>query len=223
LAGVPHRIIATGFAPAAEQLPTDSAFRIRSALPSGRRKDWQMIRLYRVKTVVEIYHGHRDVAFHWFACCRRRPLPYAELIAGYDEADDLVGYAELLLDELFDRAEAEALVAYLEREYRGGETTIEEVNLPIARNIMGYGAKAVGGNDDFFTLDKQAGYSLPFRVWAYYNLKGCEPVDKSVPARHQFPSIVVIDGKIITDYGELLNLWRAGKLVAADEIPAIRS
>lgn len=182
-----------------------------------------MIRLYGVKTVVEIYHGHRDVAFHWFACCRRRPLPYAELIAGYEEADGL-GYAELLLDELFDRTEAEALVAYLDREHRGaGKTTIEAVKLPIARNIMGYGAMAVGGSDDFFALDKQPGYSLPFRVWGYYDLRGCEPVDKSVPARHQFPSIVVVDGKIITDYGELLSLWRAGKVVAADEIPAIRS
>jgi hypothetical protein len=173
-------------------------------------------RLYEVRTVVKVYSGHRDVVFHWFA--RRKPgfsrWPHAELIAGYDELDPTSRcYAEDALDELFDKAEADALVAYLEREYGGaGETTIEEVNLPFPGNIVGYLAAAVGGGNDFYTLDEELAYTLPFRVWGYFDLRDCEPVDKSVPARHQFPSICVVDGKMITDYGELLNLWRAGKI-----------
>jgi hypothetical protein len=124
------------------------------------------------------------------------------------------GYAEGAVDELFDKTETDALVAYLEREHGGAETTIEEVNLPLPGNCWGYGDRAVGGSDDFYMLAEEPEYSLPFRVWGYYDLEGCEPVDKSVPARHQFASIYVVDGKVITDYDELLSLWRAGKIVA---------
>ena len=34
-------------------------------------------------------------------------------------------------------------------------------------------------------------------------------------------SIYIIDGKTISDYDEILNLWRDGKIVAGDEVPPI--
>jgi hypothetical protein len=58
-------------------------------------------------------------------------------------------------------------------------------------------------------------------VWGYYDLRHCELVDKSLPARHQFCSLYIHDGKIISDYDEILTLWRQGKIAAADEVPPI--
>jgi hypothetical protein len=148
---------------------------------NGRKRSSIMtIRLYEVRTVVKVYTGHRDVVFRWFAC---RELgfsrwPHAELIAGYDELDHTSRcYAEHALDKLFDKTEADTLVAYLAREHGDkGETTIKEVNLPFPGNIAGYGATAVGGSDDFYMLDEEPAYSLPFRVWGYFDLEDCEPL-----------------------------------------------
>ena len=158
------------------------------------------MKLYSARTIVKVYKGHRDVAFSWFAC--REPgffrWPHAELIADYDRLDDECRfYAGDAADDLFDKTEADALAAYLEREHAGeGETTIKEVKLPLPGNIIGLSHIPVGGGTGWHQLNEEPAYSLPFRVWGYYDLRHCEPVDKSLPARHQFCSLYIHDGKI---------------------------
>jgi hypothetical protein len=50
---------------------------------------------------------------------------------------------------------------------------------------MGNGARAVGGGDDFYMLAKEPEYSLPFEVWGYFDLVGCELVDGSDVYHHR--------------------------------------
>jgi hypothetical protein len=51
--------------------------------------------------------------------------------------------------------------------------------LPIPNNMMGNGARAVGGGDDFYMLHQKPEYLLPFKVEGYFNLVGRELVDGS--------------------------------------------
>lgn len=120
------------------------------------------------------------MVFNWFACLEPGFFrwPHAELIAGYDELDDFdFSYAEGAVDELFDKTETDALVAYLEREHGGGgdETTIKEVNLPSPGNCWGYGARAVGRSEGFYMLAEEPEYSLPFQVWVITILRAVSP------------------------------------------------
>jgi hypothetical protein len=142
-----------------------------------------MMKLYRVTTIVKEYDGCKNVAFAWFKSDSRdigRRRPYADLIADYDPSMRTIGYAEEAIEELFTEDEAKQLVAYLDREKHGDqETTIEEQVLPIPNNFCGCSPNGVGGGDDYYMLDQRPDYSLPFKVWGYFDLVGCELVDGS--------------------------------------------
>ena len=134
--------------------------------------------LYHVTTLVKKYRDCKNVAFQWFRCERRVPRSYADLIENYDLADDR--YAEGCIDEMFELDEALALKDYIDQNYgEAGITTIKKAKLPIANNTMGVGEIPVGGSQDFHMLDKAPGYSLPFKVWGYFDLRGCELADES--------------------------------------------
>jgi hypothetical protein len=144
------------------------------------------MKLFRVETLVAEYSGCRDVRFIWFKSGDDRTRrSYGELIEGYDamspaERDEQgIGYAEDYVDELFTEDEAGQLTDYLAREYTGYVTTTREVSLPLQENMMGVGAIAVGGGDGFYTESSKPAYSLPFEVWAYYDLVECQLADGS--------------------------------------------
>ena len=187
-------------------------------------------KLYRVRTVVPEFKGHRDVTIQWFVDQRTIPAqrPYAELIAGYDPADEDNPYPEGAIDELFSAAEAGAFVGWLKDNYEASDyVTVDEVALPISRNTMGFGAISVGGAEDFLCFDEVGGNPaaspLGFTVLGYYDLRAYEPIDKSVPARQQFSSIYILGDRVVSDYAELLELWRAGEIMANDEFSHIDS
>jgi hypothetical protein len=46
-------------------------------------------------------------------------------------------------------------------------------------------AISVGGGDDFYRLSEESEYSLPFKVWGYFNLVGCELLDGSDVYHHR--------------------------------------
>jgi hypothetical protein len=151
--------------------------------------------LYYVKTTVKEYRGCKDVRFKWFRCERTAPRPYAELIENYDPSDRDVYYSQGCIDEMFELTEAQALKDYLDQNYGEdkGITTIEKVELPIPNHMVGVGAMAVGGGDDFHMLDKTPSYSLPFKVWAYYDLVGCELADGSGEAFRHYLHCMSLD------------------------------
>ena len=136
--------------------------------------------LYHVTTIAKKYSGCKNVEFIWFRCERRAPRPYADLIANYDPSDHYVCYPEGYIDELFELDEAQALKDYIDQNH-GEETTttIKKAELPIANTSMGAGAMPVGGGNDFKMLDRAPNYSLPFKVWGYFDLRGCELADGS--------------------------------------------
>ena len=162
------------------------------------------MKLYRVRTTAKEYHGCRDVVFQWF----RHAMPqgqrlYADLIKDYeprnrdafyveayigelswDEARQL--YVEAYIEELFTWDEARQLKAYLDQHHGDqGDTVIKEVALPVENNVMGFGARAVGGGDSFYMLSEEPEYSLPFKVLGYFNLVGCTLIDNGDTYRHR--------------------------------------
>jgi hypothetical protein len=45
------------------------------------------MKLYRVRTIVDQFHGCQNVPFDWFGCNRREPRRCAELIDDYSAGD----------------------------------------------------------------------------------------------------------------------------------------
>jgi hypothetical protein len=74
-----------------------------------------------------------------------------------------------------------------------GAIVVENAHLPYPLNIIGTGAKAVGGGDDFYQLYKEDHYDLPFRVQGYFNLRGCELVDEPGETFRHYVHIVSTD------------------------------
>jgi hypothetical protein len=133
--------------------------------------------LFYVRTRVSEFRGCKDVLFEWLRDDEITQRPYAELIEGYEPDND--GYAQGAIDELFTLDEANALKAYLDQHHgEHGETTVQRVDLPYRNNVIGVLAEPVGGGDDFYSLWKSPEYSLPFKVVAYFDLRGCELVDE---------------------------------------------
>ena len=139
------------------------------------------MKLFHVTTVVKEYDGCKDVAFEWF---KEKPTgarrPYEHLIADYPhevppECAERY-YPEGYIDELFTEHEAGQLADYLST-FRNSTTTINEVSLPAANNVMGLGDIAVGGGTDFYMLSKRDNYPLPFSVWGYFDKRFCERID----------------------------------------------
>jgi hypothetical protein len=152
-----------------------------------------MIELFSVCTAVKQYSGCKDVTFIWFRNDPARGRRYRDLIRDCDPGPYAKGY----IDELFTQEEAEALKQYLDRNYGdAGTNTIHKVDLPVAGNTMGVGAIAVGGGTDFYMLDKDEEYSLPFKVWGYFDLRGCELVDGSGRYGGYHFEASLVDGKI---------------------------
>lgn len=135
--------------------------------------------LFYVTSTVTEFCGCKDVCMGWFKVNDPRPdLPFAALIEGYDDlGPDSRCYPELYVAELFTAEQARALVTYLDQ-HHGHESiqTTTRVKLPVPGNVMGYGAIPVGGPQDFYLLYKEEGWTLPFDVWGYYDLRQHEPV-----------------------------------------------
>jgi hypothetical protein len=136
------------------------------------------MKLFQVTTQVKEYCGCKDVTFYWFKSeAKAGERPYRKLIADYSPGKGYIGYAEGAIDELFTEGEAKQLAAYLDGNEPEDLTTITEVSLPIGNDRMGHGAIPVGGGQDFLMITERPDYPLPFAVWGYFDLRGCELID----------------------------------------------
>jgi hypothetical protein len=156
--------------------------RARREPQSSENGDQTMMKLYSVTSKATEYHGCKEVPFVWFREGERPgpQRPSAALIKDYDPADDHRFYVEDYIEELFTEDEARQVKDFLDSRYGpDATTTITEVSFPVSNNIMGVGAIPVGGGDDFYMLSKVADYPLPFSVWGYFDLVGCELADGS--------------------------------------------
>lgn len=128
-------------------------------------------KVYHVTSILKEWHNYKEVPFSWFLIDRKKPLiPYEKGIKNYKKGNV---YQESAIDELFTKQEAKRLVAYLEKEHKDDtlKISIDEQKLPIANNILAYGCIPVGGMNDFYMLDKEKNYNLPFKVWGYFDLR----------------------------------------------------
>jgi hypothetical protein len=147
----------------------------------------QKMKLYRASTTVREFRGCKNVVFNWFRhAMPQGRRPFAVLIKDYEPERPLAVYTELLIEELFTSDEARQLKDYVDQHHgREGKTVIKEQPLPVENDMMGYGALAVGGGDDFYSLCEEPAYSLAFKVWGYYNLVGCTLIDNGDTYRHR--------------------------------------
>jgi hypothetical protein len=145
------------------------------------------MKLYSVTTTAKAYRECKNVVFNWFRhAMPQGRRPYAHLIKDYEPESHNALYTEELIEELFTWDEARQLKDYLERHHGGeGETVIKELPLPVENRTVGYGYLAVGGGDDFYMLCEEPEYSLPFKLWGYYDLEGCTLIDNGDTYRHR--------------------------------------
>lgn len=119
---------------------------------------------------------YEEVKVSWFVVGRAAPLvPYGQAIQDYARlaAGERL-YPQDFVDELFGRAEADALKAYLGR--RPELTTfVEPVELPVMANASGCRRLPRGRGADFLALHREKGYSLPFKVEGYFSVRLATP------------------------------------------------
>jgi len=147
-------------------------------------------KLYRViSTAPRFPHRgcvYKDVWINWFVNRNEvdeSPVPYKDAIVDYDPTTDK-GYTEEYVKELFTEVEAKVFSAYL-LAVHGPDvtTTLKEITLPMDCKKKGpVGAMAVGGSNDFHMLSEESGYNLKFKVWGYYDVRGCERIEEIKPS-----------------------------------------
>jgi hypothetical protein len=140
-------------------------------------------KLYKVTSYAEDFRGYKNVPLTWFV--DKRPLrlfgaggslgvPYSDVIRDYDGDNRYAGFAEMALEGYFTEVEATALVEWL-RVHRNNIASITPVKLPIESNTCNVSSIAMGGETDFLMVGKSKDYDLPFKAWAYFDVRGCDP------------------------------------------------
>jgi hypothetical protein len=133
------------------------------------------IKLFAVRTVLKSFKGHENVPISWFMDERPSPIyPYEHMILDYRSlCGDSKSLSEECADEFFSESEGELLVPYLKDTY-GSEfdrTTAEPVRLPLRSNGLPFSAIPLGGGVDLVLIWRKDGYSLPFKVGGFFDLR----------------------------------------------------
>jgi len=152
------------------------------------------MRLFSAWSIVNNFIGYDEVVFNWFYAEREKHLAaYKELIANYHHLDEVIKpYMEDYVNELFTEEEIKALRAYLSKRSPAGrhfrckghyqtqqiELFVAEMPLPIRepardKNIILRNATHSGGLQDKYIFSNEDGYDLPFKVYAYHDLRDC--------------------------------------------------
>jgi hypothetical protein len=96
---------------------------------------------------------------------------------GLNPCDEKNPYIQSLAEETFTEEEADKLIAFMES---FKDTKAEKVPaLKPTEGGIGVGALPVGGWDGFYMLDRMDNYDLPFKAWAYYDMRNYEPTPEA--------------------------------------------
>ncbi len=163
------------------------------------------LKLYQPRTIVpEFPHRgqlYKDVQLTWLMDRRRYPAPFeefispdaepvapfAEAIRNYNRLEDSNKfYAEESLQELFTERELKQLQEYLLLAHDDREALAEEVSLPLASKSFPLSGIPVGGSSGWYDLHQEPEYSLPFKVYGFFDVRGYEVIGRSEaePAEH---------------------------------------
>ena len=102
-----------------------------------------------------------------------------ELLEPYGFTPDNLNYLYIKsqAEETFTEEEADKLIAFMES---FKDTKAEKVPaLKPTEGGIGVGALPVGGWDGFYMLDRMDNYDLPFKAWAYYDMRNYEPTPEA--------------------------------------------
>jgi hypothetical protein len=161
-----------------------------------------MPELFHVQSKIANMHGYKNVAIDWFVRRRAQPLfgesgssgvEYGRVITNYDATDP---YAELAVEEMFTKDEAEAFQTFARTKRNDATAAIKPAKLPIANNIIGCGEIPAGGGPDFLMISDSPDYDLPFKVWGFYDVRGYEFDETAPGARRAVRGVQIRDGKI---------------------------
>jgi hypothetical protein len=143
-----------------------------------------MMQLYHVTSIAKEYRGFKDVEISWFMLHRAQQpvVPYAELIADYAElnGDDRMS-VECVVDEMFTEAEANALLAWLNK-HRPAVHQFQATTIPLRGRdedgsiLMAMREIPLGGPQDCI-VPNEADWDLPFKVNGYFDLRFSERVE----------------------------------------------
>jgi hypothetical protein len=153
------------------------------------------MKLFTIATQIANLHGYKNVTVSWFVEKRAQPLfgsdgslgvGYADVIADYEHTHD-TRYSEDAVEELFTKDEADAFLAWLRAHRNGSEnTTVEAHPLPMANNVMGFGAIPIGGGPNYLPTGEADDYDLPFKVCGFYDARFYK-FDETLPDARRAP------------------------------------
>ncbi len=134
-----------------------------------------MKKLYRVSSVIDnvIYEQKTfdKVIFNWFFSGRKEiGISYEDLVINYKKLSDKAKKnGEKFINELFTKEEALILKSELDRN-SSGETTIEEIKLPVPDHMEPYSMLKSENGKGFSNLSARESYDLPFQVIGFFNI-----------------------------------------------------
>jgi len=126
---------------------------------------------YWVTLIADEFDGYSEVPFTLFHTeMSNEELARLVVLAPGRSIDDVAHwYTASAIEQTFSKAEAKQLYAYFKQ--RGNVRLRARRAYSPTNNSMGVGATPVGGGNDFYTFSEEPGYSLPFKVWGYFDLR----------------------------------------------------
>lgn len=126
---------------------------------------------YWVTVINSEFDGYQNVDFDLFHTeMSNEELARLVVLAPGRSIDDVAHwYTASAIEQSFSKAEVKQLCAYFKQ---WGNVRLKACRAsPPTNDSMGYGAYAVGGGNDFYMFSEVPGYSLPFKVWGYFDLR----------------------------------------------------
>ncbi len=128
---------------------------------------------YYVDLVTTRYPGYKEVSFDLFHTEMTDEEICQLVVFAKDRTIDDLTYPRSHVEETFSKAEVRQLYDYFATHYEGDRLKVKRAGPP-SNDCMGYGAYPVGGGTDFYEFDRVEGYSLPFKISGYLDLRHCE-------------------------------------------------
>ena len=126
---------------------------------------------YGVTLIADEFDGYSGVPFTLFhtEMSNEELAPLVVVAPGRSIDDVAHWYTASAIEETFSKAEVKQLYAYFKQ--RGNVRLRARRAYSPTNADMGVGAIPVGGGNDFYTFSEEPGYSLPFKVWGYFDLR----------------------------------------------------
>jgi len=124
---------------------------------------------YYINLITNRFPGYKEVVFHLF----HRYMPEEEARHFTVGSNHLDPYVASYIEEAFSKEELRQLHKYFS-EYYEPDRLRARVADPPDNHVIGYGAYPVGGGTDFYGFSEADDYSLPFKVWGFFDLRHSE-------------------------------------------------